>query len=402
MNVQKTTEKVQTVRTGADRLLLDAPDLIRNKRVGILTNHTGRLRTGLSLVDAVVHSGIATLAALFGPEHGLVGAVADGEVVDHGNHPAYGVPVFSLYGKTHKPTRAMLEGIDVLICDIQDVGARFYTFISTIALAMEAAAEERKTFVILDRPNPIRGVAFDGAVREESLKTFVAWMPLPVTHGMTIGELARMWNGERQLANAVQARLEVVGMERWHRGMWFDETGLPWIPPSPNMQRLATATVYPGTCFLEGTSASEGRGTDAPFELLGAPWMEPEKVLDSLSAFPSPGVEYAVEEFTPRVIPGVATKPKFSGTRCRGLRICVRDRNLIEPVRLGITIVAALKRSHPKEMELRNRRFDILTGSQSIRHLLEECAHPEKIWGGWKEKLEEFGAEREKYLMYRD
>ena len=391
---------VATVRTGADRLLTDAPEIIRNKRVGVLTNHTGRLSDGRHLVDAIVDSGIASLSVLFGPEHGITGTTPDGEVVDHSNHSRYNVPIFSLYGKTHKPTKEMLHDVDVLVCDIQDVGARFYTFISTIALALEAAAENDVPFVVLDRPNPIRGLRCEGPVREQSLKTFVAWMPMPVTHGLTIGELTRMWNGEGWLANGVRARLEILPMKGWKREMWFDQTGLPWIPPSPNMQRLSTATVYPGVCFIEGTSISEGRGTSSPFELIGAPWADPEKVLAELSAFETPGVSFSAEEFTPLEIPGTASEPKYENELCRGIRITIADRDAIEPVKLGVEIIAAFKRAHPTETELRQRRFDILTGSSSVRKKLEANVHPAEICSMWKPELEKFCELREKYFLY--
>jgi uncharacterized protein YbbC (DUF1343 family) len=343
---------------------------------------------------------LAKLSVLFGPEHGIVGNTPDGEVVDHSVDKNYRVPVYSLYGKTHKPTKEMLEGIDVLVCDIQEVGARFYTFISTIALAMEAAAESGVSFVVLDRPNPIRGLTFDGPVREQSLRTFVAWMPLPVSHGMTIGELARMWNGERQLAGGVEAKLEVVPMAGWKRSMWFDETGLEWIPPSPNMQRLSTAVVYPGICFLEGTSASEGRGTESPFEIVGAPWMKSPEMLKYFRDHPVPGITFTPTKFVPRAIAGTASKPKFEDTVCNGIRLAVTDRNTVEPVKLGLTVVAALKEIHPHEMELRHRRFDILTGSQSVRQQLEQHVEPSVIWEGWAEALAEFGRVRQRYLMY--
>ena len=392
--------ELSTVRTGADRLFTEMPELIRHKRVGVLTNHTGRLSDGRHLVDAIAGSGIAELAALFGPEHGVTGDTPDGEVVGHGKHPKYNVPVHSLYGTTHKPTKEMLTGIDVLVCDIQDVGARFYTFISTIALAMEACGEQRIPFVLLDRPNPIRGIRCEGPVREEALRSFVSLMPIPVTHGMTIGELARLWNEESWLTNGVHARLEVVPMKGWKREMWYDETGLAWLAPSPNMQRLSTATVYPGICFIEGTSISEGRGTLFPFELIGAPWTDPEKILRQLEGFDTPGVSFSTEQFRPREIPGRATKPKYENLLCQGIRISIVDRDDVEPVKLGIELIAAFKRVHPKETQLESKRFDILTGSSGVREKLEANIHPNEICQSWKPSLEKFCALRKKYFLY--
>jgi uncharacterized protein YbbC (DUF1343 family) len=225
-------------------------------------------------------------------------------------------------------------------------------------------------------------------------------MPMPVTHGLTIGELTRLWNGEGWLANGVRARLDILPMKGWKREMWFDQTGLQWIAPSPNMPRLSTATVYPGACFIEGTSISEGRGTSSPFELIGAPWADPEKVLAELSAFETPGVSFSEEKFTPLEIPGIASEPKYKNTQCHGIRIMITNRDAIEPVKLGIEIIAAFKRAHPKETELRQRRFDILTGSSSVRKKLDVNIHPDEICSMWKPELERFFRLREKFFLY--
>ena len=388
------------VSVGADRLLRDKHVLIEGKRVGVLTNHTGRLADGRSIIDALSDSGLCTLKALYGPEHGIAGDSPDGKIVDHSLDPRHGIRVYSLYGMTQKPTPEMLDGIDVVVCDIQDVGARFYTFISTVALAMEAAAEHDIPIVILDRPNPIRGLSFDGPVRLPSLRSFVAWMPIPVTHGLTIGELARLWNDEGWLANGVNVRLQVIEMEGWTRSMWYDETGLPWIPPSPNMPSLQTAVIYPGICFIEGTSISEGRGTSSPFQIIGAPWADPEKILKHLSAILTPGVVCSAAEFTPNEIPGTAIEPKFEGLLCRGVRISVVDRNAVRPVHLGIAILSAFIRAHPVEAAFREKRFDVLTGNENVRHQLDRGVHPDEICSGWDDELRSFGEIRSKYLMY--
>jgi len=389
-----------TIRIGADRLLYESNELIEGKRIGLLTNHTGRLSNGSPLIDMLAASDICRLHALYGPEHGIAGDTPDGEVVEHGRDPKYGVQVYSLYGKTHKPTAEMLDGVEVIVCDIQDVGARFYTFISTIALALEAAGEMKIPFVLLDRPNPIRGLSFDGPVRVESLKAFVAWMPIPISHGLTIGELATLWNNEGWLANSVKAPLTVVEMDGWERSMWYDETGLAWIPPSPNMPTLETAVVYPGMCLIEGTSISEGRGTASPFQLIGAPWADPERILKELSSFQIPGVAFAPAEFTPTEIPGTASEPKYEGTLCRGIRLSVTDRSAVSPVHLGICVLSAFKRAYPAETVLRNRRFDILSGNKSVRQQLDRGSHPDEICAAWEPELRAFGEVRSNYLLY--
>jgi uncharacterized protein YbbC (DUF1343 family) len=395
-----TSPRNNPVRTGADILLSEAGELIGGKTIGILTNHTGRLSDGRHLVDAIAASGRVRVAALFGPEHGIGGTTPDGGVVEHSQHEGYSIPIYSLYGKLQKPTPAMLSGLDALVCDIQDIGARFYTFISTIALAMEAAAEQRVRVIVLDRPNPIRGLDVDGPIRREQLKSIVGWMPIPITHGMTIGELARLWNEERWLTGGVQAVLHVVGLQNWRRSQWYDETGLPWIPPSPNMTRLETAIIYPGLCLIEGTTLSEGRGTSSPFELIGAPWVDPDRVLKEIERLPHDGVSFEAATFIPRAIPGVTSAPKFEGEICQGVRISVVDRNKVLPVRLGISVLTAFLRMHPREMELQHPRFDLLSGDSYVGQMLEEGADPEDIAGRWKPDLARFGEVRGRYLLY--
>jgi uncharacterized protein YbbC (DUF1343 family) len=388
------------VRTGADRLLTDGIDLIRNKRVGILTNHTGRLSDGRHIVDAVASSGVCTIVALYGPEHGIFGNNPDGSPIADTRYHTANIPVFSLYGSSHRPTKEMLAGVELLICDIQDIGARFYTYISTIALAVESAAEQRIPVLILDRPNPIRGIACDGPIRTASLRSFVGWMPIPVMHGMTVGELTRMWNDEGEFQDGLRADLQVLPMTGWKRSQWYDETGLQWISPSPNMVDLDTAAIYPGLCFVEGTSLSEGRGTKTPFTLIGAPWLDPKKVLPLLNDEYTSGVQFSEEMFTPEEIPGMAADPKFKGEQCRGIRIRIVDRNLVSPVRLGVSVLSALKRTHTDAMELRDRRFDILTGTTVIRKMLNGGSGPREIVASWQDELTRFAEKRQKYLLY--
>lgn len=389
-----------TVRTGADRILSDALHVIEGKKVAFLTNHTGRLSTGQHLIDAVAHARCCEITALFGPEHGIDGNTPDGNAIGHSHHDDLGVPVYSLYGKTHKPTPDMLRGTEVLVCDIQDVGVRFYTYISTVALAIEAAAEAGLPVVVLDRPAMIRGLTYDGPIRTPQLRSFVSLLPVPVAYGMTIGEVMTMVNAEGCLKNGVQADLTVVHMEGWRRGMWYDETQLPWIAPSPNLPRLETAIIYPGMCFVEGTSISEGRGTDTPFMCVGSPWADPDRLLQALTDVEVPGVSFSEACFVPRTIPGMAVSPKFEGEECHGIRVTITDRNIVEPVKLGIAVLYAFKRCHPEETILRNRRFDILVGSSDVRRMLESGARPDAITSSWCSALEAFGATRARYLSY--
>jgi uncharacterized protein YbbC (DUF1343 family) len=389
-----------TVRTGADRLFTEYLHLIQDRRVGVMTNHTGMLSDGRHLVDALGENTQTRLAALFGPEHGFAGTAADGQRLDHATHPKYGVPIYSLYGATRKPTPEMLDDLDVMICDIQDVGARFYTYISTIALVMEAAAENGISVIILDRPNLIRGVRWEGPIREDALKTFVGWTPIPVAHGMTIAELAKMTNDEGWLANGIKCNLSLVPMSGWKRSLWFDETGLRWVLPSPNMPTLNTAIVYPGLCLIEGTNISEGRGTGTPFLRIGAPWANAGKIISVLHSFRLPGVAFSSLQYTPHEIPNVAARPKYEGRLCRGVQVFVAERERIEAVRLGIAMVAAFKRVHPAEMAFREAAFDRLIGVAGVRRQIDDMAHPDEICAAWESGLRDFGELRENYLLY--
>jgi uncharacterized protein YbbC (DUF1343 family) len=259
----------------------------------------------------------------------------------------------------------MLEGLDVLLYDIQDVGARFYTYISTMTYAMEAAAEAGIPFVVLDRPNPITGERVEGFVLEDSLKSFVGLHPIPIVHGMTTGELASMINGQGWLKGGVRANLTVVRMRGWERSMWYDETGLAWISPSPNMRTLRTVVVYPGTCLFEGTNLSEGRGTDSPFELVGAPFIDAEEWAETLNGLKLPGVQFEPELFTP-------TGSKHSGVECRGVRVNVTNRAVFEPVRTGIWMLATALDLHRDKFAWRPQAIDRLAGTALVRQSVGE------------------------------
>jgi uncharacterized protein YbbC (DUF1343 family) len=394
------------VKTGIELLLEKHFDLIKGKNVGIITNHTGRLPDGRHIVDVLHERADVKVVALFGPEHGIRGDAPDGRSIEHGVDTKTGIKVYSLYGKITKPTDEMLKGIDVLIFDIQDVGVRFYTYTSTMSLAMEAAAEHNLKYIVLDRPNPIRGVSVEGAVVHDSLKSFIGIQSIPVAHGMTIGELAKMFNEEGWLKNGVKADLTVIPIEHWKRTMWFDETGLPWVNPSPNMMALSTAIVYPGACFIEGTNLSEGRGTSNPFEYIGAPFIEGTKLATELNASKLPGVTFLPIEFTPMDIATVTTNPKYEGQKCGGVYIKVTDRNEFEPVKMGIYFLHALKKLYPNDFRWRESRsggalyIDKLTGTVTVRDMIDAGKKPWEITVLWHDELKKFKTIREKYLLY--
>lgn len=388
------------VKTGADLLVLKYFHLIEGKRIGLVTNHTGRLANGVFLADALHANSATKIVALFGPEHGIRGDAPDGAKMSDTIDAATGVPAYSLYGKINKPTPEMLKNIDVLMYDIQDIGARFYTYISTLSYAMEAAAEAGIPFLVLDRPNPIRGLGVEGFIREDSLRTFVGLHPIPISHGMTTGELATLFNEEGWLANGVKARLTVVRMEGWERTMWYDETDLPWIPPSPNMKYLSTAVVYPGMCLVEGTNLSEGRGTERPFEMIGAPFVRGEVLARQLNDAHLPGVVFDPIEFTPKSDPRSAPRPKHMDQVCGGVLIRVVERDSFEPVRTGIYVLSAVRRLFPDDFKWRIGGIDRLAGTKELRQSIDAGVHPDKIVEAWGDQLGAFKKLRMRYLLY--
>lgn len=386
---------------GAERLL--GPKflpLIRNKRIGLVTNHTGLLPDGRHLVDVLYAHPDVQLTVLFGPEHGIRGT-ADHHVPD-GRDPETGLPVLSLYGKVRKPTAEMLQNVDVLIFDIQDIGARFYTYIATMKRVLEAAAEQNIPYLVLDRPNAIGGQYVDGPVGENALEPVTGIEQLPVTHGMTVGELAYMFNGERKVQNLDTAQLTVIPMVNYTREQWYDETGLPWIKPSPNMLTVTTATVYPATCLLEGTNISEARGTLHPFERIAAPWIKGEELIRQLNTYQLAGVAFKPVTFVPdSIVDGIEIyPPKFLGQNCEGAQMIVTDRNAFKSARAGVYILHALQTLYPEKLEWREKRMDHLWRTSKVRQQLQEGQLPQEIIRNWEDQLTYFKDVRSKYLLY--
>lgn len=387
------------VTVGADLLFTKYFNLIKGKKVGLVTNHTAILSDGRHLADALHENKDVKLTALFGPEHGVrgdtTGAVADAVDIKTG------VPAYSLYGKTYKPSKEMLKDVDVLVYDIQDVGARFYTYISTLGHVMEAAAENNIPIIVLDRPNPITGLHYDGFVTVDSLKSFVAFGKIPVEHGMTVGELAQLYNGEKMLQGGKKVKLTVVKMNGWKRSMWYDQTGLKWVKTSPNLPYLETAIVYPGTCFFEGVNISEGRGTDRPFQYIGTPWADAGKVAGLLKGKNIKGADFKAVEFTPKVTPNNARPPKFNNTVCKGVFIDIKDRKTYEPVKAGVYLLWAFKQVNPDSLQWKVKSIDRLAASPKLREMIDAGKSPEEIISSWKSELAEFGRIRQKYLLYK-
>ncbi len=314
----------ETVRTGLDVLLEDYPDFLKGKTIGLVTNHTGISRKGEKNYKLFKNNPDIILKRIFAPEHGIYGESDAGAEIEYDNKKDSGPEIVSLYGKTRKPTAEMLEGIDLVIYDIQDVGTRFYTHISTLGIVMEAAGENNVNVMVLDRPNPLGGEIIEGAILDTAFKSFVGYYPIPTRYGLTVGELSQMAVKEGWLSS-VPPELTVVKMDGWKRSMFFDDTGLPWIPPSPNIPDLETAMIYPGMCLYEATNVSEGRGTNKPFKQIGAPWMNYD-IAKEMKIQGLKGVDFKYAKFKPKNLPGRAENPKFEGYRCVGQKIVVTDK----------------------------------------------------------------------------
>jgi uncharacterized protein YbbC (DUF1343 family) len=376
-------------RVGVEALADSAPAVLRGKRVGLITNHTGLTADGRSTIDVLAGHPDVTLVALFGPEHGIRGAAEAGEKVASGVDEKTGLPVHSLYGETHKPTPAMMQGIDALVFDIQDVGARPYTYVYTMARGMQAAAEHGVPFVVLDRANPINGTVVEGGILQPGFTSGVGLYAIPERHGMTAGELAQLFNGEF----GIGADLTVVPVVGWQRAQWQDEAGLEWVNPSPNLRSLTAATHYPGSVFFEGTNLSEGRGTDAPFEQLGAPWLDAAAVVEAVNALALPGVRFEAIQLT--VSEG---GNKFPGQTIPGIRYVLTDRTVYRPVEATVRLLEAIQRRHPEEFKT-TAFLDKLSGSGELRAALA-AGSVDALLTKWNAEAVSFEQARAKYLLY--
>ncbi len=383
------------IQTGLEILLNEQLDSLKNQRVGLVTNPTGVTRDLRSNVDALRAAGV-NLTALFGPEHGFAASAADGAAVESGRDVRTGLPVYSLYGKLRKPTREMLANVDVLLFDLQDVGVRFYTYTATLGLALEACAEHHKPLIVLDRPNPINGNLIEGAILDPSLQSFIGHGPLPIRFGMTLGELAHFYNRELE----INAELRVMELRGWNRAMWFDETDLLWVMPSPGIPNFLTTLVYPGTCCVEGTNLSEGRGTGLPFEVVGAPFLDGFALADALNALKLDGVIFRPLAFTP-------SSSKHAGVECYGVQLHITDRNAFRAIPTGLYLIAACRALAPTQFEFlqtswegRPPHFDLITGDARVRQGLAANQSIETLTQAWTNDLARFDATRKKYLMY--
>lgn len=390
----------QKVKVGLDVFLLNHLSMLEGKRVGIITNQTGIASSGEHIVDILSSVEDMSIDALFAPEHGIRGDLPDAIKKDSYVDKRTGIQVWSLYGDHLKPTQEMLEGVDVLIYDLQDVGVRFYTFISTMGLAMEAASELGKQFIVLDRPNPINGVTIEGPIIEKQYFSFVGQYPIPVRYGMTPGEMAWMIKGEKWMKGMDELDLKVIPMEGWQREMWFDETGLPWIRPSPNIPSILTAAVYPGLCLIEALNLSEGRGTMRPFEQIGAPWINSHKLAETMNFCRLPGIYFKPITFTPVMLPHAAPWNKYRDQDVNGLSLIITDRERLRPLQVMVHLLVTLKKHYPAELELR-KNLEQLIGISSFRRSIDDLRSPQEILAEWEPGIQAFDKARQKYLLYK-
>ncbi len=378
-------ETVAKVLNGIDVLERDGFKQLAGMKIGLVTNHTGRSRDGRQTIDVLNKAKDVQLVALFSPEHGIRG-LADEKVSDSKDE-ATGLPIYSLYGETRRPSADQLKDIDALVFDIQDIGTRYYTYISTLGYVMEAAAKARKPVFVLDRPNPIGGVEIEGPIADADKFSFTAYYALPVRHGLTTGELAQFFNKQK----AIGCDLRVIKMEGWRRSMWFDATMQTWVNPSPNMRSLTQATLYPGVGLLETTNVSVGRGTDTPFEVVGAPWMNGPAIAEYLNQRKIPGVRFVPVRFKPKA-------SVFKDEECSGFNLLVTDRSKLRPVSMGIELAVALRRLHPAEWKV-DSYLRLLVNADTLERVKRSEA-PEEIVRSWNEKLEEFRKARAGVLLY--
>jgi uncharacterized protein YbbC (DUF1343 family) len=378
------------VRPGIEVFLADIPAALRGKRVALITNNSGIDRSKTLDIDLVAQSKDLKLVALLAAEHGIRGDAPAGETIGDEKDPKTGVPVYSLYkSEDHGPTPEMLKDVDAIIYDLQEVGGRTWTYVSTMALAMQAAAKQKIPFVVLDRPNPIGGEIVEGALLDPKFKSFVGMYPIPARHGMTVGELATLFNQKY----GIGADLTVIRAANWRRSQWLNQTGLPWVNPSPNLRSLAALTSYPGTVYFEGTTLTEGRGTDRPFEQIGASWLNAPEVAKTMNEKRLPGIRF--EAITMAVAP---TAAKFKGQTIPGIHFVITDQEAYRPVRTSLILIDEIRKQHPRDFAW-TTTIDRLTGSDKVRLAIEGGTLP-ALLDEWDREAAEFRESRKPYLLY--
>ena len=381
----------EDVRPGLDTFLADVPQPVRGKRVGLITNHAGVDRSGRSAIDLIAAHKDLTLVALFAAEHGIRGTAAAGERISDDRDAKTGVRIFSLYGGEDRgPTAAMLEGVDAVVYDLPEVGGRTWTYVSTMALSMKAAAKKGIPFVVLDRPNPIGGEIVEGALLEPAFASFVGMYPIPARHGLTVGELATFFNKDF----GIGVNLIVARAANWRRSQWFTDTGLPWRNPSPNLRSPAALNSYPGSVYFEGTNLTEGRGTDRPFEQIAAPWLDAAAVVDAMHQQRLPGIR-----FEPVSVTVDRDAAKFPGQTIPAIRFVITDRELYRPVRTSLVLIDTIRRHHPKDFAW-GKTIDRLTGSDKVRLAIDAGRLP-ALLDQWDREAAAFRERSKAFFLYQ-
>lgn len=397
VNISFTQNQTIDFKLGADVFFEKYFYLIEGKRVGVICNQASVLKNGVHVVDSLLKRGVS-IVALFSPEHGIRGDYQAGEKFSDTIDNHTGIKVYSLYGKTKKPTTAMLKDIDVLIFDLQDVGSRFYTYTITMFYAMQSAAENKKEFIVFDRPNPINGVNVEGPVLDMELKSGVGIFPIPIRHGMTIGEIAKMIRGEKWLGKNLKLSLKIIPMNKWQREKYYDELGLKWIPPSPNLRSVNSVVIYPGTCLIEATNVSEGRGTEQAFEIFGAPWINSDSLLFELKKLNLPGLEFEKVEFTPRSKINSSIKFKYDNQKCHGILLKITDRKIFEPVKTGLSIIFVLDKVYPELFKVDYDFLSKLVGKKITPEVVKSGDLFQKNADLFK--VQKYKKTRGKYIIY--
>ncbi len=388
------------VFSGLDVLEMNQFDILKDKQVGVVTNHTGVNRRGIHLIDLLTDNGVK-VSKIFTPEHGFLGNKDAGELVENSREEQTGAQIISLYGKHKIPTEEDMQNIDVLVFDIQDIGSRYYTYISTMTNCLWASAEYNIPFVVLDRPNPVGGNKISGPILNMNFSSFVGMHPIPVRHALTVGELAVMINKNNWHHDSKQTDLTIVQCYNWKRENNFIDNANDWTPPSPNIPNFETALTYVGTCLLEGTNISEGRGTESPFLTFGAPYIQTQDLTDIIQEFSGNGYSIESKTFTPVSIPGKSMYPKYKDKLCNGFEIKIKNPHIFEPFKLGVKIITIIHKRYPNEFEFLSTHFiDKLLGNDEFRNTIEKNGEVEKLIKNWYSQSKEFEEFRKPYLLY--
>jgi len=389
------------IKIGSEVFIEKNISLVKGKRIAVLCNSSSIVFSeNKNLVDVLLEKKV-NVTAIFSPEHGFRGNVSAGEKIENNIDSATRIKIYSLYGKTLKPTKEMFANVDVLLFDLQDAGARYFTYASTMAYAMESCIENKKQFILLDRPNPLGGNDVEGFLLEDSLKSFVGRFSIPNRHGLTLGELAKMIVGERWIENSDSLDYKVIQCENLTRGVYWNDTKFDWFSPSPNILTPVTAFVYAGTCLFEGTNVSEGRGTNFPFQTIGAPWIDGEMLKRELESSGLQGAKFSFITFIPNSNPSRSTTPKFLNEKCSGVFLEVNDEKKNRPLATTISLLCDIKKLYPDSLHFNAKQFDRLAGTPKLRKAIEAGKTASEISSMWGGEVKEFLEKRKKYLLYK-